>query len=376
MKKIAFLFLMHEPHVYHLASIAFELSMKNGLEVHVFGNPKSMILFNQIAKSFPNHNCQIEIWKSRSVQSAVESIKGKKLPNVKMLLKRHKKRLLSFDMVLSTDFYTDWLCKSKTGNLPLFVFGFHGAGDGSYGFTDNLKLYDYLLISGSKISSRLKEKGILTPDNGLEVGYPKFDLTLKKASRVFFENNKPVVLYNPHFQSDKSSYYKWGQEILEYFYNQKQFNLIFAPHYNLFRGLKSSVQVPNISEKYFNASNILIDKGSDLSNDMTYTINSDLYLGDVSSQVYEFLYTPRPCMFLNSQGLEWENNPNCKHWTFGPTLNDMAIFDEVLKEAFNTHDCYVQTQIQGFNSTFSRTKDSAGKRAAIALNEILNQMDK
>src|SRR3546814_2965461 len=47
-----------------------------------------------------------------------------------------------------------------------------------------------------------------------------------------------------------------------------------------------------------------IDLGSERSIDMSYTGSADLYLGDVSSQVAEYLYRPRPCVFLNAQGVD------------------------------------------------------------------------
>ena len=40
---------------------------------------------------------------------------------------------------------------------------------------------------------------------------------------------------------------------------------------------------------------------------MSY-LSADVYLGDVSSQVYEFIYKPRPCLFLNSNEIEWTND--------------------------------------------------------------------
>ena len=43
------------------------------------------------------------------------------------------------------------------------------------------------------------------------------------------------------------------------------------------------------------APNLRFDPGSPASTDMTYTRAADIYLGDVSSQVYEFIAEPRPC---------------------------------------------------------------------------------
>src|SRR3546814_16116783 len=73
--------------------------------------------------------------------------------------------------------------------------------------------------------------------------------------------------------------------------------LVVAPHVRLFaeasdaeRAAVAKLAVPG---------KVMIDLASDRLFDMSYTSGADIYLGDVSSQVYEFLATPRPCLFSN-----------------------------------------------------------------------------
>ena len=54
--------------------------------------------------------------------------------------------------------------------------------------------------------------------------------------------------------------------------------------------------------------------GSVRSIDMTYTDQASVYIGDVSSQVYEFLRRPRPCIFLNFDRTAWQGDENFAHW--------------------------------------------------------------
>ena len=56
---------------------------------------------------------------------------------------------------------------------------------------------------------------------------------------------------------------------------------------------------------------------------MTYMLAADIYLGDVSSQVYEFLLEPRPCIFLNGHNVPWQDNPYYSHWTLGQVIDDV-----------------------------------------------------
>ena len=62
---------------------------------------------------------------------------------------------------------------------------------------------------------------------------------------------------------------------------------------------------------------MIVDLGSERSLDMTYALVADIYAGDVSSQVYEFLATPKPCVFLNAHGLRWKDNPDFPNWDLG-----------------------------------------------------------
>ena len=50
---------------------------------------------------------------------------------------------------------------------------------------------------------------------------------------------------------------------------------------------------------------------------MSYTRAADLYVGDVSSQIHEYLVTPKPCLFLDAHGVNWRGNPDYAMWGFG-----------------------------------------------------------
>lgn len=74
---------------------------------------------------------------------------------------------------------------------------------------------------------------------------------------------------------------------------------------------------------YFKVPNIHIDLGSTASTDMAYTLGADIYLGDESSQVYEFLIEPRSCIFLNAHHVQWKNNPYYYHWNLGQVVDEI-----------------------------------------------------
>ena len=50
------------------------------------------------------------------------------------------------------------------------------------------------------------------------------------------------------------------------------------------------------------------------------TLAADLYIGDVSSQVYEFVTRSRPCLFVNAHAAVWDGNPDYAMWKLGEVV--------------------------------------------------------
>jgi hypothetical protein len=159
--------------------------------------------------------------------------------------------------------------------------------------------------------------------------------------------------------------------VLEFFADDDRYNLIFAPHIRLFE--TASTEERAAFKAFAEHPRIHVDLGGPAAADMTYTKAADLYLGDVSSQVYEFLRTPKPCLFLNSSGAAWCGDPSFHHWLFGPVLETIDGLGDGLDEAFATHDAYRETQIWGIDETFDVSNVSASVRAARAIVDKLER---
>ncbi len=104
---------------------------------------------------------------------------------------------------------------------------------------------------------------------------------------------------------------------------------------------------------------------------MTYTQAADIYLGDVSSQVYEFLIRPRPCVFLNPNRVDYRGNPDYAHWQAGAVISRMEDLDEALQNAASDHYLYRETQRAMFNRTFNLTGEASALRAARAIERVM-----
>jgi hypothetical protein len=275
---------------------------------------------------------------------------------------------------------TSSILKSRYGLKDLqLIHTRHGAGDRAIGFNRASTRFDHVLVSGPKIRDRLiRETGI--PASRLSmVGYPKFDLVPKVPALLPLQaNGRPTILYNPHVSPHLSSWYRDGRSVLDFFLDHPEYNLIFAPHVMLFERPfvfsidKFRVDWPGtIDAKYHAAPNIHIDLGSSASTDMTYTMAADLYLGDVSSQVYEFLLNPRPCVFINSHGIDYEDDINYAHWRTGEVICGPSELGTAIAGAWRRHGQYRSAQTSLFEQSFDLEATPSSVRAADAIMRVM-----
>ena len=277
---------------------------------------------------------------------------------------------------------TSTLLKTRLGlkNTKL-LFIPHGAGDRSISFSPDIAHFDFVRTPGEKTRQRMLDAGVARADASAVIGYPKFDSRVASSGEPIFANDRPVVFYNPHFDPKLSSWFDFGLPLLEYFADQDKYNLIVAPHVMLFRRrVLASVEHrlvrlrKEIPERFKQLDHIHIDEGSLNCVDMTYTRMADIYVGDVSSQVYEFIARPRPAIFLNSHDAEWQNDPNYAFWQFGPVVDDPAQFGYALDAAIPLQDKYRRAQEETLAQTFDLSEDeSSSDRAARALVEFLSR---
>lgn len=261
-----------------------------------------------------------------------------------------------------------------------FIHTRHGAGDRAIGFNAESAQFDLILVSGEKIRDRLVRDAGVPPEKIRITGYAKFDIVVPEQKPLFPASDRRTILYNPHPSPHLSSWFKFGAEVLEQFYQSGRYNLIFAPHVMLFarpwtvtidRLSIASAKKPD--PRYYDAPHMLMDLGSPACTDMTYTNAADLYLGDVSSQVYEFLHRPRPCLFLDAHDTQWQGNPNYRHWTTGPVKTDAKEIIDAVDAAFATQASYNDAQRNALADSFSVTDTAASVRAAAAIIDYLEQ---
>lgn len=383
--KIGFLFNHDHLHqVAHSAPIAFELGRAhNGQPVVLLASDQRQLDYLQrLASAYPDTRIEYRLLSLGDGFRGVGRHLDRLLPFTRLMtLWQHRSAFRDLDVLVVPE-KTSLILRSRFGLKHLkFVHTRHGAGDREVGFDRASGQFDLVLMSGPKIRDRLRAAGLLREDGYAITGYPKFDLHAGGARPKLFDNDRPTVLYNPHCSPSLSSWYTEGLQVLEAFRKSTRYNLIFAPHVMLF---KKQFQVSlqhwridrpgEIPQIYRNCPHIHIDLGSERSVDMSYTRAADLYLGDASSQVYEFLHEPRPCLFLDAHRSVWQQDPNYRHWTAGPVTHSAEGIEAAVDAAFASHHDYLGTQLELFRYSFDlgdRPSALRGKDAILAFAERL-----
>ncbi|MCP3870705.1 MAG: hypothetical protein GY703_21955 [Gammaproteobacteria bacterium] len=376
--RVGFLFNHYEVHqVPHAAPYAFELSRRYPqFEVIIAcSTNQEMTLVKEIAQLYPGQRCELRSLGTPWYYNLVDPIVSKwAFGRKKMVLSNNLDFFRSLDALVAPERHCMKLRTTHGLKDLLMIHTRHGAGDRKGGFDDRSGAFDLTLLPGQKYVDRLGQLGLLKEDAYAVAGWPKFEVVrgLRQTRERFFKNDNPVIVYNPHFDQTVSSWRPMGLAVLDFFLENSQFNLIFAPHVVLFK--RKARHRAKLPEKYAHAANILIDKGSAFSADMTYMLAADIYLGDVSSQVYEFLLEPRPCIYLNGHQVSWQKDPHYFHWSLGQVIADVkAELGPAIERAAASQTAYQSLQEEAFNYTFRTEKEStAAERGADAIGQFLS----
>lgn len=312
------------------------------------------------------------------ISRRLDSLAGRLVPARKLLIyKDNLDFFRTIDLLVVAEKTSLTLKRLGLHNLKI-VHTRHGAGDRAIGFDAASAAFDHVLCSGPKIRDRLISQAGVLPHAISIVGYPKFDLIHEALPIRYLPTAGTVVLYNPHPAPHLSSWYRHGRSVFEQFATNDRLGLLFAPHVMLFqRDLVVTIDPPAVARpgrlpaRFLRGDRVKVDLGSSASTDMRYTLASDIYLGDASSQVYEFLIRPRPCIFLNSRGHAWQGSPDFLHWTAGEVIERPDQLPDALARAEERHaGHYAQVQHRLFAETFDLDERPSAIRAASVIADI------
>lgn len=349
MPPIAFLALAEAQQLYHWLPAALRLARDFGVPVSVLSpSPK---LLDLVAGYDPDH-------KLRLVRLRRPSLRPDSLfrfPSRLATLILNYPVIRRFPLLVTSETSSAWLYRMP-GFTARMIHIKHGAGDREGGYNKRHNAFDLTLVHGEKDRQRLIERGLATPENCIVGGYAKFELMAKPQR--FFADDKPVILYNPHFHRTLSSWHTHGPDVLKALENLEGYNVIVAPHTKIAK---------SIAPIHSDSPHVRVDMGSRHSIDMSYTNSADIYLGDVSSQVYEFLLRPRPCVFLNLDHIDYAAQPGFEHWKLGQVVEDLADLPAALDRARREQPRFVAAQEAAVARSMDAGKDPSSLRQAQAI---------
>lgn len=359
---VAFLYLGGPHQVFHAAPAAAELARAHPevAVTNLVAGERSAALVRRVYAAYdaapPDIRPFDTPWWGELAATVSRRASARKLP----ALFSHRRALAGFDVIVTAECSSSILRRMGLRDSRMVLIP-HGAGDRAVSVEPRMALFDQVLVAGPKNAARMVAEGVVAADRCAEVGYLKLDLMqrLRAQREPLFANGRPTVLYNPHFKRELSSL-PVARQVIEAFRGQDRFNLVFAPHIRSFEDAGRAERAA--WEALAVDGQLIVDLGSDRLLDMSYAIGADIYLGDVSSQVYEFLADPRPCVFIDAHRVRWQGDPSYAFWQLG----DVCPPDDVLAavtDAPTRHRHYIEAQRIAVGASFGDSHGAASRAA-------------
>lgn len=365
--RVAFLFNAQDHQILHALPIACELSRLHAdIAVEVLARTDEQVaLCRRLASLYPGHRLAFGRLRLSWPAAALERLGS----NPKALvLWANRTALNRYDALVAPE-RTSLMLRDMGVRRPLFIHTAHGAGGADRPHDKRLRRFDLLLMPNERRLADIEAAGNARPGRAAVIGGVKLDLIRRMAEHRprLFDNARPTVIYNPHHRAGTSSWPLLGRAVLDHFANSRDYNLVFAPHVRLFdppRRHRAQFR------EYEGLDHLRIDLGSTASIDMTYTLGADIYLGDLSSQVMEFLIEPRPCIFLDPARIDWRDDPDFVNWHLGRVVDGIDDMAAALARRSEWQPRYADAQRRAFTAAFPDLGEPAptlGARAIAAL---------
>jgi hypothetical protein len=291
------------------------------------------------------------------------------LPPKLPILLRLLPHLIASQAIVCAEQTSLWLPRILPFLRRRFFKTSHGVGSMSARDDARRRAVRKLLVPSEQEKATYTARGL--PDEKLVVtGYIKSAFGALAQPRKLFADEKPVVVYAPHWQRHRSSWWAWGREIVGMLARQDRFNVILVPHQRL---VEKDPDVRDVLADVASLPHIYTDLDSFAMVDGTYMATADIYLGDTSSQVVEFLVRPRPCVFLNTGHIDWQATDDHEFWKCGEVVDELQQVVRALERAPARHSEFIGVQESFARQALGETGPEAPRRAARAIIEAIDQ---
>lgn len=359
---------------YHAADIGFELASREDVDVEFVALlPEALDQLKRLERTAENAGIARRLLYVPPHLKLLQS--ARLLGTLKTRVLRATKNLdllSSYDAIVTPTDHARVL-RPLLSPRPQMIYVNHGIGGRAASYSDKYLGFDFVLVAGRNDEQRLLADRRIRPGHYAVTGYPKFDAArrLSQGSASLFGNGKPTVLFNPHSKRTLRSWERFALPLIEHAARTGEFNLIVAPHAKLFgRRTQSERQR---WESLAAPGRVIVDLGSERSLDMTYALAADIYAGDVSSQVYEFLAEPKPCIFLNAHDIDWERDADFANWMLGDVVETPTEAIEAIRHASDRHQIYAQRQRQRMAAVVDPSPGAAKRGADAILSYLRSQ---
>ena len=358
-RPVAFLFLGETLLIPHLWPIAEALA-RRGVAVDAWvATSMHEALIGGWARNLP-----IRVRRAPGFRQTAQDARNPLLPAKMPMLLRLLPYLLRARAVVCAEQTSLWLARLFPLRVP-FIKTAHGAGSMMARDDPRRRAAALTLVPSMREQEALAARGIAAT----VTGYVKAGFTQRTFATLPFADDRPVVLYAPHWQRHRSSWWDWGAETVRRIADDGRWNLIFAPHQRLVEG---APEVKQVMEGLAGRANVHCDIDSFAMVDGSYTAAADIYLGDTSSQVVEFLARPRPCVFLNSWEPAWRDDPSYAIWTGGEVVEQKENVLAALARADAQHSRFAVAQARLAADMLGNTA-GAPERAAGEIVDFLSR---
>lgn len=378
-RRVAFLLNHAAPHqAPHVAPYAFRLSqIAPEVAVDVLCATEAEAAFvRDIAQGYPGQRARVEVLRlPAALEWAVARMEGAFFARKVALLRWHVRRLAGYGAVVAPEKTVLQIERPlRRAGVRLIHTGHGGVGVFRALSQPDLRLgrFDMLLAPSESAVRPLLAAGAVRSEAVTLTGAVKLEAMarLRRPRAAPFGDGKPVALYNPHHRGLASSWGAMGQAVVAHFRAQTAMNLIVAPHVLLFRRpLGRGARRP---AWLCDGESVRVDPGGRAAIDMTNVDAADLYIGDASSQVFEFFARPRPCVFLNPARRPWRDDPAFAVWACGPVVESPAALGPALERAWAEMDAFAPIQRAALAEAYAHIDDAVSLRGARAILTVLD----
>lgn len=366
---VAFLFIGGVHQVLHLAPVAAAVSRRRpDLSVHCLcGDAESAAAVEEVRARMNAKRLVVTLVRTPWIAKVAAKVLGRRAAAKGPILAAIRLRLIGARAVVvpeRTSAALRWM-----GWRGLLIHFRHGAGDRAPASEARLAAFDLIVLPGDKDVARAVEARGVDPARLRTCGYVKLDYvgSYGGAAKRPFDDDRPVVLYNPHFDPRLSSI-GIARDIVAGFARQERYNLIFAPHVRAVEDL--SIAEQDAWRALSVPGRIVVDLGSPKMFDMSHLAAADVYLGDVSSQLYEFLARPRPVAFIDAHHVRWQGDPRYAGWHLGEVADGADTVLDAVDRAGAGHSAKVAAQRAAVAFAFGAYQGAIERGADIVIDAV------